>query len=96
MTTTPITYWCAECDSPIEGADIEDRHSREDGEDVHERCCQSCHPKAKCLSCQYEAERISTGRWRSPRAQQHWERWGCTCDPEDEANALAYMKAVTQ
>lgn len=36
-------YFCVECETPIEGDDIDARHTRSaDGEDVHARCCQEC------------------------------------------------------
>lgn len=35
-------YWCAECGEPIVGTDIDDRHSTEEGEDVHSKCCEEC------------------------------------------------------
>lgn len=35
-------YQCAECDQPIVGDDVEDRHWREDGADVHADCCTEC------------------------------------------------------
>lgn len=35
-------YWCAICERPIEGDDIDARHSTVDGEDCHEGCCVIC------------------------------------------------------
>jgi hypothetical protein len=35
-------YWCAVCHEEITGTDIENRHSTEEGEDCHEKCCVSC------------------------------------------------------
>lgn len=35
-------YQCAECYQPITGDDIDTRHSRDDGEDVHVECCPRC------------------------------------------------------
>jgi hypothetical protein len=31
--------WCAECDRGFSEWDWENRHTREDGEDVHAECC---------------------------------------------------------
>jgi hypothetical protein len=36
-------YVCAECGEPIEGADVEDRHSTPAGEDCHATCCLVCY-----------------------------------------------------
>lgn len=35
-------YRCAECELPIVGDDVDVRHSRDDGEDVHDYCCPVC------------------------------------------------------
>lgn len=37
-----LTYWCAACDTQIVGDDIDGRHSDDDGNDIHERCCTQC------------------------------------------------------
>ena len=43
-------YWCAECSKPIEGDDIDARHSTPDGEDCHAGCCPTCEIEKKYLS----------------------------------------------
>jgi hypothetical protein len=35
-------YFCAVCFEPIEGQDIDNRHSTPDGDDCHEACCPEC------------------------------------------------------
>jgi hypothetical protein len=52
--------------------------------------------KETCLSCQYEAELISTGQWRDEQARNHWMLWGCTCDESKAKQAEAYMEVVTR
>jgi hypothetical protein len=45
MTDTRTDYYkCAECAEFINGDDIDARHTRFDGEDVHEECCTECAP----------------------------------------------------
>lgn len=50
----------------------------------------------KCLSCQYEAHWKQTGEFESVQAERHWTMWGCTCDPEAEAEAEAYIEIVSR
>lgn len=52
--------------------------------------------ETKCLSCQAEATWKATGEWASDQARKHWSMFGCTCDPADEANAVAFVKLVTR
>ena len=35
---------CYECDHPFTDVGWENRHTSEEGEDVHERCCLVCEP----------------------------------------------------
>lgn len=35
-------YQCAECDQPIEGDDVDRRHTTTNGADCHESCCPIC------------------------------------------------------
>lgn len=35
-------YHCDVCDLSIEGDDIENRHSLDNGEDCHAGCCPTC------------------------------------------------------
>ena len=49
--------------------------------------------REKCLSCQYEAKGFEA---MTPQERQHWIMWGCTCDPENEANAIDYLRKVTE
>jgi hypothetical protein len=68
-------------------------------QNVHmETCLSTKTPKddTPCLSCQYEATWKATGHFPSPQAETHWSRWGCTCDPDTAADALDYMRKVTQ
>lgn len=42
MTTVQATTLCAWCGQPFTDAEWDARHTDEDGEDVHDRCCQQC------------------------------------------------------
>lgn len=47
--STAHEYWCSVCEEPIEGDDIEDRHSDPfTGDDIHERCCVVCQWECEC------------------------------------------------
>lgn len=37
-----ITTRCSVCHEPFDGEEWDKRHSDEDGEDCHERCCPVC------------------------------------------------------
>lgn len=42
MDSTTAYYWCAVCDQPILGDDIDARHWDDTGNDVHDTCCDQC------------------------------------------------------
>lgn len=42
MDETMIGVTCSVCGEPFTPAEWEDRHSDDDGEDCHERCCPIC------------------------------------------------------
>ena len=48
----------------------------------------------KCHSCQVEASVLDGTASNADR--NHWSMWGCTCTPEAEAEAVAWMDRVTR
>jgi hypothetical protein len=51
---------------------------------------------AACITCQVMAYREEHGGWPSAAMMNHAVMWGCTCSPQAEAEAIAYMEAVTR
>jgi hypothetical protein len=47
-----------------------------------------------CHSCQVR-ESVLAGT-ASQQDRNHWMLWGCTCSPEDQAEAVAHMDRVTR
>jgi hypothetical protein len=51
-------------------------------------------PDTRCHSCKVEAAVLNGTA--SMQDRHHWSLWGCTCDPADEAEAVAWMDRVTR
>lgn len=49
----------------------------------------------KCLTCVIEVA-IDAGDEVPRDLMNHWSMFGCTCDAEAEADALAFIAAVTR
>jgi hypothetical protein len=41
---TRLASACQQCGNPFTPEEWEDRHTDENGEDIHERCCAECRP----------------------------------------------------
>lgn len=48
----------------------------------------------RCHSCQVEEAVLNGTATQAER--NHWSLWGCTCTPEAEAEAVAWMARVTR
>ena len=49
----------------------------------------------KCFTCQLDELR-DAGVQLTDQERNRWAMWGCTCDPERAAEAMAYFERVTQ
>lgn len=48
----------------------------------------------KCHSCEVEASVLDGSASQADRT--HWHLWGCTCDPESEADAIEFMRLMSE
>lgn len=69
-------YYCYECGQPIEGDDIEARHTALDGvEDVHEACCRICHPDEPPKELRHSCWRTGTHDCAGCDEEQRRHEW---------------------
>jgi hypothetical protein len=49
----------------------------------------------KCRSCELDEKR-ERGEELTQQERNHWMMWGCTCDPQDSAEAQTYIDRVSR
>lgn len=49
----------------------------------------------ECITCQIN-HKMERGEEVTQQERNHWTLWGCTCEPQAEAEAIEWMDLVTR